>query len=66
MDWDFFYIYAKKELKLSDEEYYTMSLGRFLDLCDTIEEINNPDGKEKDMILENDAEKRNALKIMMG
>lgn len=64
------YIYAKKELKLSDEEYFTMSLGRFFDLCDTMNEINNPtsstDNIKEDIFVEEDNAKRNALKAMIG
>lgn len=64
------YIYAKKELKLSDEEYFTMSLGRFFDLCDTMNEINNPtsssDNTKEDVFIEDDNAKRSALKAMIG
>lgn len=61
------YIYAKRELKLSDEEYYTMSLGKFLDLCDTYDIMNKKSNNEElDIIVEHDNEKRNALKFMMG
>ena len=61
------YIYAKRELKLNDEEYYTMSLGKFLDLCDTYDMMNKKVNKEEsDIIVEHDNEKRNALKFMMG
>lgn len=67
MDWDFMYIYAKKELKLSDEEYFTMSLGRFFDLCDTMNEINDPSKSDaEDVIVEDDKAKRSALKAMIG
>lgn len=67
MDWDFMYIYAKKELKLSDEEYFTMSLGRFFDLCDTMNEINDPSKSDaEDIIVEDDNAKRSALKAMIG
>lgn len=62
------YIYAKKELKLSDEEYFTMSLGRFFDLCDTMNEINNPteSAQLEDVYVQDDKAKRSALKAMIG
>lgn len=64
------YIYAKKELKLSDEEYFTMSLGKFFDLCDTMNEINNPisstNNIKEDIFIEEDNAKRSALKAMIG
>lgn len=62
------YIYAKKELKLSDEEYYTMSLGKFFDLCDTMNELNNPteSARSEDVYVQDDKAKRSALKAMIG
>lgn len=64
------YIYAKKELKLSDEEYFTMSLGKFFDLCETINEINNPTSSsnttQEDVFVKDDNAKRDALKAMIG
>ena len=49
MDWDFMYIYAKKELKLSDEEYWNYLLLKDTEELEEVRSANSIEERKKEL-----------------